>query len=126
MRIVDLAQYILEEVMGASTGIEEGEGGLGGREAPRCHEARRRRVRTRYGATSRLDWRSLQAAHGFYEPHLRGRVTSEGGLEDEAFVSFFEWFARERDHKTCPVNFLDLDDETYDTSVKLLPTPKLR
>ena len=112
--------------MGASTGTEEGEGGVEG-EKPIVvmkidvegleHEMVPHLVLT--GALCKLHT-------VFYEPHLWGRVTSEGGVEDQAFISFFEWFARTRDHKACPVNFLNLDDETYDTSVKPLPQPKLR
>jgi hypothetical protein len=126
VRTVNLARYILEEVMGASTGTEEGEGGVEG-EKPIVvmkidvegleHEMVPHLVLT--GALCKLHT-------VFYEPHLWGRVTSEGGVEDQAFISFFEWFARTRDHKACPVNFLNLDDETYDTSVKPLPQPKLR
>ena len=124
VRTVDLARYILEEVVGVRGATEE-EGEE--KEKPIVvmkldvegseHEIVPHLVMT--GALCKVHT-------VFYEAHLWGRVTSEEGVEDAAFISFFEWFARERDHKACPVNFLDLDDETYDTSVKPLPTPKLR
>lgn len=62
----------------------------------------------------------------FYESHLWGTVTSERGVGDEPFIAFFEWFARDMDRSACPVNFIELDDETYDTSRRPLPTPRLR
>lgn len=58
-----------------------------------------------------------------YEPHGWNYVTSKYNITDFDFTLFFDHFVRTHDHKACPVHFFDMDDESYDTTLRPLPKP---